>query len=96
MTEQIQVRECGHCHLEKLHRLELTSGSWDAPDYPTCQRTPLQQLGTNRILYHYIAAQTFTEPPPCFTVATRLPWVFSKRQLFLMYGTVWWINHLTI
>jgi hypothetical protein len=27
--------------------------------------------GTNRILYHNIAAQTITEPPSCFTVGTR-------------------------
>jgi hypothetical protein len=27
--------------------------------------------GTNRILYHDTAAQTNTEPPPCFTVGTR-------------------------
>jgi hypothetical protein len=44
----------------------------------------------NRILYHDIAAQIITEPPPCFTVGTepgildcRSPWVFSKRKLFL-------------
>jgi hypothetical protein len=47
--------------------------------------------GTNRLLYHDIAAQTITEPPPCFTVGTepgipdcRLPWMFSKRKLNLM------------
>jgi hypothetical protein len=27
--------------------------------------------GTNRILYRNTAAQTITEPPPCFTVGTR-------------------------
>jgi hypothetical protein len=33
----------GHYRLGKLHRCsEITSGSWDAPDYPTCPRTPLQ------------------------------------------------------
>jgi hypothetical protein len=41
--------------------------------------------GTNRILYHDIAAQTITESPPCFTGEPgipdfRLPWVFSKRK----------------
>jgi hypothetical protein len=46
---------------------------------------------TNRILYRDIAIQTITEPSPCFTLGTepgipdcRLPWVFSKRKLFLM------------
>jgi hypothetical protein len=40
--------------------------------------------------YHDIAAQTITKLPPCFTVGTEpgipdcgLPWVFSKRKLFL-------------
>jgi hypothetical protein len=44
---------------------------------------------TNRILYHDIAAETITEPPLCITLEAgipdcRLPWVFSKRKLFLM------------
>jgi hypothetical protein len=59
--------------------------------------------GTNRILYHDTAAKTITEPPPCFTVGTeagilyyRLPWVFSKCKLFLMWGTAWRTTHLTI
>jgi hypothetical protein len=43
MTEQFQLCEWGYFSLGKLHRcLEITSGSWDAPDYPTCPRTPLQ------------------------------------------------------
>jgi hypothetical protein len=42
MTEQFQLCEWGQCHLGKLHRLEITSGSWDEPDYPTCPHTPLQ------------------------------------------------------
>jgi hypothetical protein len=33
--------------------------------------------GTNRMLYHYIAAQTIAEPPPCFTVETRHSGVFA-------------------
>jgi hypothetical protein len=33
----------GHCRLGKLHPCsEITSGSRDEPDYPTCPRTPLQ------------------------------------------------------
>jgi hypothetical protein len=59
--------------------------------------------GTNRILYHDISAQTIAEHPPCFTVGTepgipvcRLPLVFSKRKLFLMYGTALRMAHLTI
>jgi hypothetical protein len=39
MTEQFQLCEWGHCHLGKLHCLEIMSGSWDAPDYPTCPHT---------------------------------------------------------
>jgi hypothetical protein len=27
--------------------------------------------GTNRILYHDIAAQTITEPSPCFSIGSR-------------------------
>jgi hypothetical protein len=43
MTEQFQLCEWGHCHLGKLHLFsEITYESWDAPDYPTCPRTPLQ------------------------------------------------------
>jgi hypothetical protein len=42
-TEQLQLCEWGHYFLGKLHRCsEITSGSWDASDYPTCERTPLQ------------------------------------------------------
>jgi hypothetical protein len=43
MAEQFQLCELGHCRHGKLHRCsEITSGPWDAPDYPTCPRTPLQ------------------------------------------------------
>jgi hypothetical protein len=39
---------------------------------PPCGNSAMKvNKGTNRILYHYIAAQTITEPPPCFTVGTR-------------------------
>jgi hypothetical protein len=42
MSEQFQLCEWGHCHLEKLHRCsKITSGSRDAPDYTT-KRTSLQ------------------------------------------------------
>jgi hypothetical protein len=37
MAEQFKLCEWGHCFLGKLHRCsEITSGSWDASDYPTC------------------------------------------------------------
>jgi hypothetical protein len=43
MTKQFQLCEWGHCRLGKLYRcLEITPGSWDAPDYPTCPHTRLQ------------------------------------------------------
>jgi hypothetical protein len=43
MIEQFQLFECGHRRLGKLHRCsEIRSGSWDAPDYPTCPRASLQ------------------------------------------------------
>jgi hypothetical protein len=91
MTEQFQL-------LGKLHRcLEITSGSWDAPDYPACPYTIFPSSnsamkgnnGTNKMLYYDTAAQTITEPIPCFTLKPgipdyRLPWVFSKHRLFLM------------
>jgi hypothetical protein len=38
--------------------------------------------------YHDIAAQTITEPPPSFTVEGIPDWVFSKRKLYLLKGTV--------
>jgi hypothetical protein len=43
MIEQFQLCECGHYLLGKLNCCsEITSGSWDALDYPTCPRTPLE------------------------------------------------------
>jgi hypothetical protein len=43
MTKQFQLCELGLYHLEKLHLcLEITSGLWDASDYPKCPRAPLQ------------------------------------------------------
>jgi hypothetical protein len=43
MTEQFQLCEWGHCRLGKLHRFsEMTSGLWDAPDYPTFPHITLQ------------------------------------------------------
>jgi hypothetical protein len=35
----------GYCRLRKLHRSEITSGSWDAPDYPACSYTSPQKFG---------------------------------------------------
>jgi hypothetical protein len=59
--------------------LEITSGSWDASitrpvhvHVLPCNKSAMQgNNGTNRILYHDIAAQTTIEPPPYFTVGTR-------------------------
>jgi hypothetical protein len=43
MTVQFQLLEWAHCRFVKLHSFsKITSGSWDAPNYPTCPRTPLQ------------------------------------------------------
>jgi hypothetical protein len=40
-TEPFKLSERGNCRTGKLHRSsEITSGSWDTPDYPTCPRTP--------------------------------------------------------
>jgi hypothetical protein len=40
-TEKFQLCEGGHCRRGKLHHCsEITSGSWDAPDYPTRLRIP--------------------------------------------------------
>jgi hypothetical protein len=57
--------------------------------------------GTNRILYHDIAAQIITEPtsvsllepgiPDC-----RLPWVFSKRNYCWCGEKHWRTTHLTV
>jgi hypothetical protein len=86
----------GHCRLWNLRRyVEITSGSWDAlitqPDHvlPYSNSPMMGNNGANKILYHDIPAQTTTELiivsllesgiPDC-----RLPWVFSKRKLFLM------------
>jgi hypothetical protein len=45
MSEQLQLCEWVHCCLGKRHYCsEIMSGSWDAPDYPTCPHTPLQQF----------------------------------------------------
>jgi hypothetical protein len=42
-AEQFQLCEWEHCCLGELHHCsEIMSGSWDAPDYPTCPCTPLQ------------------------------------------------------
>jgi hypothetical protein len=37
-----------------------------------------------RILYHDIATQTITEPPPCFTVGTRHSRLQASLGIFLM------------
>jgi hypothetical protein len=93
MTKQFQLFEWGHCIHGKLHRCsEMTSGSWDAPEYPTCPCSNSSMNDNNRInriLYHDIAAQTTTEALPCLTLGPgipdcRLPGMFFKRKLFLL------------
>jgi hypothetical protein len=43
MTEQFQPCEWSTVILENcIINLEIMSGLWDAPDYPTCPHTPLQ------------------------------------------------------
>jgi hypothetical protein len=94
MTEQFKLCEWEQCLLAKLHRYsEIMSVSWDTPitQLPCSNSAMKGNNGTNRILYHDTAAQTITEPPPCFAVGTKpgilncmLPWVFSKPKLFLM------------
>jgi hypothetical protein len=43
MKEQFQLCEWGHYRFEKLHSCSgITSGLWDATDYPTRPRAPLQ------------------------------------------------------
>jgi hypothetical protein len=80
MTEQFQMYEWGHGHLGKVHHCsEITSRSWDAPDYTQpvhillhCSNSAMKfNNGTNEILYNDIAVETITEPPPCFTLGTR-------------------------
>jgi hypothetical protein len=73
MTEQFQLCEWGYCLFGKLYRCsKITSGLWVAPDYSAVHALPCSNSamkgnnGTNRILYHDIAAQTITEPPLCF------------------------------
>jgi hypothetical protein len=45
-NEPFQLGECGNCRPVKLHRTsEITSWSWDVPDYRTYSRTPLQKFG---------------------------------------------------
>jgi hypothetical protein len=82
-----QLCEWGHCRLGKLHRCsEITSGSWDAPVHVL--------LCSNSVMKGKHGGQQNTEPssvsmlgpgiPDC-----RLPWMFSKRKLFLTQGTAW-------
>jgi hypothetical protein len=98
MTKQFELCKWGHCRLEKLHRCsEMTSDhGMHLITQPLhillCSNSAMKgNNGTDRILYHDIAAQTITEPPPCFAVGTepdipdcRLPWMFSKRKIFLV------------
>jgi hypothetical protein len=79
MTEQFQLCERGHCHLGKLpHSSEKLLDRWmhliTQPAYVLpCSNSAMNgNNGNNRILYHDIAVQTITKPPPCLTVGTRL------------------------
>jgi hypothetical protein len=46
MIEQFRLYDRGQCRLGKLHCCsEITSGSWDASDYPTCPRKLMQYFG---------------------------------------------------
>jgi hypothetical protein len=72
MTEQFQVCELGHCRLGDLQRCsEITPGPWVHLITQTFHIFPYSNNGTNRILYHDIAAQTIREPSACFTAGTR-------------------------
>lgn len=43
IAEQFQLWKLGHCCLGKLCcHSDITSGSWDTSDYPTCLHPPLQ------------------------------------------------------
>jgi hypothetical protein len=42
MTEQLSCVNGDIAIVENYHCLETACGSWDAPDYPTCLRNPLQ------------------------------------------------------
>jgi hypothetical protein len=53
----------GAVFLENYRCSEITSGSWDAPDYPVlpCSNSAMKgNNGTNRKLYHDTTAQTIT------------------------------------
>jgi hypothetical protein len=100
MTEEFQLCEWGlYRRLGKLYCCsEITSGSWDAPDYPTCPRTPFAVIRPLRVIMEpteYCTTILLPKPsqnlPLCFAFGSepgipdcRLPWVFSKRKLFLM------------
>jgi hypothetical protein len=95
MTEQFQLCEWGHFSLRELHRSFENPGMHliTHPVHVLLSKNSAMNgnNGTNRILYHNIAAETITEPSPCFIVGTQsgipgctLPSVFLKRKLFLM------------
>jgi hypothetical protein len=84
MNEQFLLCVWGHCRLGKVHHCSEMSESWDAITQPVhvlpCHNLTMKDNnGTDRILHHDIAAQTITEPSPCFTVGTR----HSGVQTFL-------------
>jgi hypothetical protein len=84
-----------HCRLGKLHSCSKMSGSWDACDCPTyvlpCSNSFMKNNNrTKRI--HCTAILLPKQSPNLPRVSLlepgipdcRLPWVFSKRILFLM------------
>jgi hypothetical protein len=95
MTEQFQLCEWEHCHLGKVHHCSEMSGSWDACDYLPVHILPCV-IRPRRIIMgptEYCTMLLLPKPsqnPPCVSLLQpgipdcRLPWVFSKRKLFLM------------
>jgi hypothetical protein len=49
---------------EKFAKNKCLNHTPQTPDYPNCNSAMKGNDGTNRILYHDIAAQIITEPPP--------------------------------
>jgi hypothetical protein len=94
MIEEFQLREWRHC-LGKLYRCsEITSGSWlvlitQAVHVYPCSKSAMKgNNGTNNCTTILLPNHNRTSPyvyllepgiPDC-----RLPWVSSKRKLFLM------------
>jgi hypothetical protein len=86
----------GDSRLGKLHSCsEITSGSWDAPDYPTCSRTySLAEIRPRRVIrgqteYEYCTMILLPKPSQSLPHVSllrpgipdcRFPWAFSRRE----------------